>query len=64
MEADDVPIYPLARQSIERRVAQSLRGLIVSGHLKEGTPLIQRELATRLGVSQTPVRAGTEPARA
>jgi DNA-binding GntR family transcriptional regulator len=55
----DVPLYPLGRrQSIEQRVAQSLRGLIVSGHLKEGTPLVQRELAARLGVSQTPIRAG------
>jgi len=55
----DVPLYPLGkRQSIEQRVAQSLRGLIVTGHLKEGTPLVQRELAARLGVSQTPIRAG------
>src|SRR5687768_10372160 len=55
----ELPLYPLRkRPSIEQRVAESLRGLIISGHLKEGTPLAQRELATRLGVSQTPVRAG------
>jgi DNA-binding GntR family transcriptional regulator len=55
----ELPLYPLRkRPSIEQRVAESLRGLIISGHLKEGTPLVQRELATRLGVSQTPVRAG------
>lgn len=54
-----LPIFPLAgRQSIEQRVATSLRGLIVAGHLTEGTPLVQRDLAMRLGVSQTPVRAG------
>jgi DNA-binding GntR family transcriptional regulator len=54
-----LPIRPLGeRESIEHRVAKSLRSLIVSGQLREGTPLVQRDLATRLGVSQTPVRAG------
>jgi DNA-binding GntR family transcriptional regulator len=49
-------IEPIARESVEDRVAQSLRELIVTGQLPEGTPLVQRELAQRLGVSQTPVR--------
>jgi DNA-binding GntR family transcriptional regulator len=49
-------IEPLARASVENRAARLLRGLIVSGQLPEGTPLVQRELAERLGVSQTPVR--------
>jgi DNA-binding GntR family transcriptional regulator len=51
-------IGPIARESVEDRVAQALRELIMSGQLAEGTPLVQRELAQRLGVSQTPVRLG------
>jgi DNA-binding GntR family transcriptional regulator len=49
-------IEPLGRASVEQRAAQALRELIVSGRLPEGTPLVQRELADRLGVSQTPIR--------
>ncbi len=51
-------IAPIARESVEDRVAHALRELIVSGRLPEGTPLVQRALAQRLGVSQTPVRLG------
>lgn len=51
-------IAPIARESVEDRVAQALRDLIVTGQLPEGTPLVQRDLAERLGVSQTPVRLG------
>jgi DNA-binding GntR family transcriptional regulator len=52
-------IAPLgARASVEDQVAATLRELIVGGQLAQGTQLVQRELAERLNVSQTPVRAG------
>jgi len=51
-------VAPIARESVEDRVAQALRELIVTGQLPEGTPLVQRDLAERLGVSQTPIRLG------
>jgi len=51
-------VEPIARDSVEDRVAQSLRDLIITGQLPEGTPLVQRDLAQRLGVSQTPIRLG------
>jgi DNA-binding GntR family transcriptional regulator len=51
-------VEPIARDSVEDRVAEALRDLIVTGQLAEGTPLVQRDLAQRLGVSQTPIRIG------
>jgi DNA-binding GntR family transcriptional regulator len=51
-------LEPLTRESVEDRVAEALRDLIVGGQIPEGTPLVQRELAQRLGVSQTPIRVG------
>ena len=44
------------RESVERRVAETLRHLIVTGGLEGGMPLVHRDLAHRLGVSPTPVR--------
>jgi DNA-binding GntR family transcriptional regulator len=49
-------VESIARDSVEDRAAQALRELIVRGQLPEATPLVQRDLAQRLGVSQTPIR--------
>jgi DNA-binding GntR family transcriptional regulator len=56
--ADRVHFTRLRRRSMEQRVTEQLRELIVNGELAEGTPLVQRDLAQRIGVSQTPVRIG------
>jgi len=56
--AGGVQFEPIARDSVEQQVTRALRELIVSGQLAVGTPLVQRDLAQRLGVSQTPVRVG------
>jgi DNA-binding GntR family transcriptional regulator len=49
-------IEPIGRSSTEQRATKALRELIVAGRLPEGTPLVQRDLAERLGISQTPIR--------
>src|SRR5262245_55744055 len=53
---DLADIEPVGRVSTEQRATQALRELVVAGRLAEGTPLVQRDLAERLGISQTPVR--------
>lgn len=42
--------------SIETRLVEILRTLIVRGELAEGERLVHRQLASRLGVSPTPVK--------
>ncbi len=49
--------------SLEERVVDHLRRLIVTGELREGSRLRHRNLAKDLGVSPTPVRAGLSQLR-
>jgi DNA-binding GntR family transcriptional regulator len=59
MSADLLAVRALNPQrSVESQVVEVLRELIVTDKLKGGTRLTQRDLADRLQVSQTPVRAG------
>lgn len=48
---DALPTEPLAE-----RIAERLRGLILADAIAPGTPLRERQLAERLGVSRTPLR--------
>jgi DNA-binding GntR family transcriptional regulator len=53
-----VQITPMERKTLEERVYDALVRLIADGVLPPGTPLDEQELASRLGVSRTPLRAG------
>lgn len=46
----------LSKDEFSCSAADRLRGFIVSGRLKPGERLIERDLAERLGISRTPVR--------
>lgn len=50
----------LQRQSIADRVGDELRRLIISGALKPGQPLNEKDVADQLGVSRSPVRAALQ----
>jgi DNA-binding GntR family transcriptional regulator len=50
-------LQPLRRGlPLRDRIHDRLRAAIISGELSPGTPVIEAELATRLGASRTPVR--------
>jgi GntR family transcriptional regulator, vanillate catabolism transcriptional regulator len=55
---DSLPPTLLARPQMRLadQVAQVLRDLVLRGELAPGTPLLQIQLAERLGVSRTPLR--------
>ena len=54
---------PIARGEGSVTVYQQLRERIVRGRLPPGSRLVEREVAARLGVSRTPVRAALERLR-
>jgi DNA-binding GntR family transcriptional regulator len=47
---------PLVVPTIQESIADRLRTLILSRHLRPGERLVQSELAEQLGVSRTPIR--------
>lgn len=49
-------LTPLSVDSLAAVATERLRIAIVSGVLKPGTPLVQRDLAAQLGVSRQPIR--------
>ncbi len=51
---------PVPRREATSSAYRRLRDLIVTGRLAPGAPLIETELAARLGVSRTPVRAALQ----
>ena len=48
----------LSSETLRTRIAQQIRDAILSGTLREGSKLVERNLATQLGASLTAVREG------
>lgn len=53
---DTLKVRPLQRRSLSDQVADQLRDLILLEELPPGAPIVERETATALGVSRTPLR--------
>lgn len=49
-------VRPLERRSLAHQVADQLRDLILLEELPPGSPIVERETASALGVSRTPLR--------
>ncbi len=52
----DNPFVIPQRNVLSNQVVESVRGAIASGALRPGTRLVEREIASQMGVSQAPVR--------
>ena len=61
--AGPADVSPITRGDGALAVYQQLRERIVRGRLAPGSRLVEREVAARLGVSRTPVRAALERLR-
>jgi DNA-binding GntR family transcriptional regulator len=61
--AGHADVSPITRGDGALAVYQQLRERIVRGRLAPGSRLVEREVAARLGVSRTPVRAALERLR-
>lgn len=53
--ASSIPLS-VTRDTLQQRVANSLRELLIQGSLEPGSKLNERELCEQLGVSRTPLR--------
>jgi DNA-binding GntR family transcriptional regulator len=53
---EDVYLQQLTNKPLREQILNILRSAIISGEFKPGQPLVESEIATRLGVSRAPVR--------
>ncbi len=56
LQQEGEELLPLERSSLARRATELIRRAIVNGTIAAGTTISLREIASRLGVSATPVR--------
>jgi DNA-binding GntR family transcriptional regulator len=47
---------PIRRRALHERLAEQIRGMITTGHLRSGQKISERELCERFKVSRTPLR--------
>lgn len=53
---EDIYLQQLTNKPLREQILNILRSAIISGEFKPGQPLVESEIATRLGVSRAPVR--------
>lgn len=56
MDLDDAALKPSLRSAAATSVVEQLREAIINGHIAAGTPLVELDLAERMGVSRGPIR--------
>jgi len=55
-QIDHLQVKPIERSSLREQVAQTLRDQIISGRLKPGTKITERDVADLLKISRMPAR--------